>query len=830
MSEQHVEIKDSKVFANNPNAETYFYGRMPAAGSKVFTSMHYTAVQPRIKAIRWKNGRVVFVPSTVSRNDIRSHPFKGGEGPRSLTAVEIYQQESSEPLQTVSFQYSYFLGKDAFGKVISQPNFLSARLKLRSITIKGTGTTGQKYEMEYDEEPLPQKNSHSCDAWGYYNGSDPWIPFFPVVAKHNYYRYQYSNNSLIQSDILIQKGTQFSLYPGEDKLPTELAKAGVLTALVSPTGGRTEFKYENNRVLDGIDWTVNNSYPEKTVSYTKGANEDFKTFTLNMPYRGYVEFYCVYENTKGNNTSLMKEKSTPIITFSNNWTHWGIPATESQNKSALPQEYYDFKKRMPCAKGTYQVTVRTKEKASLTVVVKMREATYKARERLVGGLRIAEIKSPVSTKKFTYTDCSNLSSGQLNREPQFSIIKLDAVYGWGAGTPGVLFGYYTSLVYHSNTVVPLENPYNSYFMGYTEVTTTEFYRNENIVEKDFFYNEREREPRGKEDPGVMMPMNGQLMEHRIYSDGTVLKQKTINQYEYQLLDHILGFKITQGYNPYNYQINEYHIAPSVVFDTLYATVSGRTIRYPKKTEYFYNSTNFQVRQKNTTEGATTRQHNIYYTVDYANSYYADAVNKYNYVSTLVEEEFLVNSKQEKKFCHIHYQNEALSPWKEYLFQGEKLFMDNPYFDGKHSLDGQKPELTYLTYDKCGRNTSFSTRMGQTTTLIWGYRHQYVIAEISNATLAEVQQAGIDPDIMGDKAEPSEADWNLLHSLRTKLPRSSVVVARYEPLVGIVYRTDPRGVTTRYTYDEFSRLKEIIENENGKEHVLQRMEYKYANEE
>lgn len=53
--------------------------------------------------------------------------------------------------------------------------------------------------------------------------------------------------------------------------------------------------------------------------------------------------------------------------------------------------------------------------------------------------------------------------------------------------------------------------------------------------------------------------------------------------------------------------------------------------------------------------------------------------------------------------------------------------------------------------------------------------------------------------------------------------------RYEPLIGMVSETNPRGQTTLYTYDEFGRLKETIEDENGIKKVLQKIEYKYANE-
>ena len=113
-------------------------------------------------------------------------------------------------------------------------------------------------------------------------------------------------------------------------------------------------------------------------------------------------------------------------------------------------------------------------------------------------------------------------------------------------------------------------------------------------------------------------------------------------------------------------------------------------------------------------------------------------------------------------------------------------------------------------------------------MIWGYQGQRIIAQIDGSSLEEVKSQGIVPDLIASREEPTEEDWRLLNQLRSRLPNAQVVTTRYEPLVGIVSQTDARGVTYRYTYDEFNRLCEVIET-GEQEHVLRKTEYKYATE-
>ena len=51
-------------------------------------------------------------------------------------------------------------------------------------------------------------------------------------------------------------------------------------------------------------------------------------------------------------------------------------------------------------------------------------------------------------------------------------------------------------------------------------------------------------------------------------------------------------------------------------------------------------------------------------------------------------------------------------------------------------------------------------------------------QISNATLEDIRQNGIDIEALAAKAKPSDADWTALENLRRTLPESEVVTCKY----------------------------------------------------
>ena len=94
----------------------------------------------------------------------------------------------------------------------SDPN---TRLKLNSVSVVADQCETLRYEMTYNNTPLPRYNSRQTDAWGYYNTRTPYS-FCPFETFSQ--RRMGVDSNLLQAEMLIQ--------------------------IKYPTGGRTEFEYE----------------------------------------------------------------------------------------------------------------------------------------------------------------------------------------------------------------------------------------------------------------------------------------------------------------------------------------------------------------------------------------------------------------------------------------------------------------------------------------------------------------------------------------------------------------------------------------------------------
>ncbi|MDR0231966.1 MAG: RHS repeat protein [Dysgonamonadaceae bacterium] len=135
----------------------------------------------------------------------------------------------------------------------------------------------------------------------------------------------------------------------------------------------------------------------------------------------------------------------------------------------------------------------------------------------------------------------------------------------------------------------------------------------------------------------------------------------------------------------------------------------------------------------------------------------------------------------------------------------------------------------FSYTKNGKPQEVVTRDGVHTVYLWGYSNLYLIAEIKNATLAQVSNAVQSVFNMSIEELAAKNVYQLdvakLKNLRNNVNLSNAFVTAYTygPWGKVTSITDPRGVTITYERDSFGRLQ-TIKDDNNK--IIESYEYHY----
>lgn len=160
------------------------------------------------------------------------------------------------------------------------------------------------------------------------------------------------------------------------------------------------------------------------------------------------------------------------------------------------------------------------------------------------------------------------------------------------------------------------------------------------------------------------------------------------------------------------------------------------------------------------------------------------------------------------------------PYSNFKFSN-LIYGASPLFntEGTYSPDLRyKLRNQFLLYDTKGRLLEVVSQNKALTTYLWGYGGQYPIAEIKNATYAEVltvlNQSTIDNLNNPNHTEATMETLikNAAATLRSdaRLSKAMVTNYTYKPLVGMTSKTDARGMTEHYQYDGMQRLKAVLD--------------------
>ena len=118
-----------------------------------------------------------------------------------------------------------------------------------------------------------------------------------------------------------------------------------------------------------------------------------------------------------------------------------------------------------------------------------------------------------------------------------------------------------------------------------------------------------------------------------------------------------------------------------------------------------------------------------------------------------------------------------------------------------------------------------------TSFIWAYNENLPVVKIEGIKYADIPIAvinAIHTHVFAYSTNYTEvkSDVDFLKGLLFSIISNknySVSIYTYSPLLGMTSETNPNGLTSYYTYDEFGRLS-LIRNDDG--NILKTIEYNY----
>ncbi|WP_222984570.1 RHS repeat domain-containing protein [Flagellimonas meishanensis] len=192
--------------------------------------------------------------SSYNPNNLESH---------SLQRINLYDYHNNL-IKGAQFEYSYF-NQDKQNQ-IDKVRFL--RLKLDSFQIQD-----QKYIFDYEcPNELPAKDTKGTDYWGFYNGMDS-----NTTRIANFQRFM-----LVPPTGNEESYEAFFKMIGADKSTNFLfGRKGILSKVIYPTGGTTEFVYEPNKT------TLKKNYYTPTFNSGGGLKSSGlrSSKSYNFPYQ-----------------------------------------------------------------------------------------------------------------------------------------------------------------------------------------------------------------------------------------------------------------------------------------------------------------------------------------------------------------------------------------------------------------------------------------------------------------------------------------------------------------------------------------------------------------
>jgi len=789
---------------NSPN-----YGGFPCSLTPSFKSVLNTETNTvKLKEIKFKNGKIEFLRSS----------WQNGEDSKLDSIVQYqkndaYISEGYTAIKHINFHYDFFINKDN-----------TKNLKLSEITINGKdNAVVQHYSFNYNPLQLPGKYSNDLDHWGYYNGANN-------PGTSDYGLMEYNKLGLIPPSALdgINQGGV-----GNRESNENFTQACVLNKVYYPTGGYSEFKYENHMVgtkkFGGlrIKQISNYNYASalqassiKSYDYSNGYLLGFDP-TAGTPY--FRSYYQDCENCDFESGAPQEHKLVYAFYANALGVHQGSSTTAyeqiiekqvDQLSYSLGSTIYKYNKLPDLANyykhlvGPYQSTATEREKV------------------LFVGL-YNEKNDPIKETEYFYHSnlfFKNIALGfSVTRDNFYSEeIYLELIHGCALKhqdfNPNYTFLTYPVSQFKTQLYKTVEKNYNSTGSGVLSNTTEYFYKS--TGEHPFPVRIVENNSKGDSQSIIKMyPLDYYIPSSGapIYNQLNELREKhvltaVIN--ESKLVNNEITNSFVTEYNGL-YPKTVYSYEPENKIDWPYDDNSTPTEIIPivlknytkPKIGFTFSNKKLVSQQK---ESGTS----ISYIWGYDNTFpiakvenattYDIGFKNYEWKDNGVIENYVVDvDAHTGKNCAKLAINQATGQFNKYnLSHGKYVY----------SAWVKSSGAGYIQIQDVYNSTNKITKVLPNSQGKWEYIEVEITIGIGSANLVA--------SIVNDGSSIIYVDDVSFY------PRDAQITTyTYEPLVGMSTITDPKGYTIYYNYDAYGRL---IAVKDAQGNILSENEYHYKN--
>lgn len=803
-----------------------------------------------------------YYPDTIiTQNEIVTFAYSDRDDVKEAKQLDKVTVKSNSDrtstIHSVDFDYDYFTESSYESDLCSRYGYADA-YSYKRLKLKGIAVDGKNYSFVYNSASLPTRLSLQQDFLGYHNGQYNKNDFCSSP------KYKYNYNGTLDSVVAVGNANRFA--------SASYCNSGILTRIVYPTGGYTQFNYE----LNHFDDVISRCYYPSAISnfkYTK-----IETCGSGYNGKGYksVPDSCEFDVKQPVKVEI--SSSTPYLDRSSSSfnpsrpsyysLYFSIVGIDSLGKKVFERYYtkyndkQDFKETHELPKGHYIMTSQfgNVEKGLMiggsirvTFPPELREDKYIADasgKSVGGGLRIKEIENYDSNGAFLGSTKYKYEGGLL-LIPTIQAELINMIYNVTTKNKGgelvySNYGFSDCQFYFvtSHPTYPAICSLGSSNVGYSKVIKEYYDKDKKLMS----YDVEKYHNKGYSICHNMFSvnsdgLNGKLIESATYSKDNVLMHKVNYLYttigKNPPMEDMVFFPWARclDMSPGNSDINVRYkyslypkyplcVLPQKVTEVNY--VNGKPL-VPITTYYEYKQSNYQAKSITKSNGYESTCTNIWYPIDSVFLNKANNALKTELKNKKYDPDMMLNSKHciSEKTIVEESRNGSLKGG--YLNLYKELPNGLPVIDRCYSIQPSQTqilEMEVMDYDSYGNIREYRKKDGTPVSLVWSYNHQCPVMEIvgkghndfNNEILSLIANIEGKTNVL-----PSDIR-NLYNSLtKQKYQGVSIKAYIYSPWHTVSSIIQPNGYETKYSYDSYGRLEKASD---ASDNILQKYIYNY----